>query len=310
MYINKNTNFGTHNTSKRSGAIKYLAIHYVGATGDAKANVNYYNQKTTTNASADFFVGHNGDIWQYNPDPKARYCWAVGGKKQSSAGGTLYGVATNANCISIEMCVKTKGSKNANSPDWYFTDATIDATVELAKYLMDLYDIPLSNVIRHFDVNGKACPGVVGWNSRSGSEAKWNEFKARLVEKKPEPKPETVKETYRVRKSWDDKKSQLGAYTILANAKKVADKNPGYEVYNSAGVCVYAPKVDNSFKVKVSIKDLNIRTGAGTNYKRVSFIKPGVYTIVEVKAGKGSVKGWGKLLSGAGWISLDYAKRL
>ena len=75
MNINKNTNFGTHNTSKRSGSIKYLVIHYVGATGDAKANINYYNQKTSRSASADFYVGHSGDIWQYNPDPKIRYCW-------------------------------------------------------------------------------------------------------------------------------------------------------------------------------------------------------------------------------------------
>ena len=37
---------------------------------------------------------------------------------------------------------------------------------------------------------------------------------------------------YRVRKSWDDSKSQLGAYTILVNAKAMADKNPEYEVYD------------------------------------------------------------------------------
>jgi len=36
----------------------------------------------------------------------------------------------------------------------------------------------------------------------------------------------------------------------------------------------------------------------------------GVYTIVEVKTGAGSNAGWGKLKSGAGWISLDYATRI
>lgn len=40
---------------------------------------------------------------------------------------------------------------------------------------------------------------------------------------------------YRVRKSWEDAKSQLGAYTVLANAKAMADKNPGYEVYDWNG---------------------------------------------------------------------------
>ena len=36
----------------------------------------------------------------------------------------------------------------------------------------------------------------------------------------------------------------------------------------------------------------------------------GVFTIVEVKAGQGASVGWGRLKSGAGWISLDYATRL
>ena len=84
MKINQNPNFGKHNTTVRIGGIKYIAIHYVGATGDAKANVDYYNRPTTTNASADFFVGHKGDVWQYNPRPEARYCWAVGGGRQSN----------------------------------------------------------------------------------------------------------------------------------------------------------------------------------------------------------------------------------
>ena len=36
----------------------------------------------------------------------------------------------------------------------------------------------------------------------------------------------------------------------------------------------------------------------------------GVFTIVEVREGKGSDAGWGRLKSGAGWISLDYCQRV
>lgn len=36
LKINQNPNFGTHNTSPRSGEIEYIVIHYVGATGTAK----------------------------------------------------------------------------------------------------------------------------------------------------------------------------------------------------------------------------------------------------------------------------------
>ena len=35
-----------------------------------------------------------------------------------------------------------------------------------------------------------------------------------------------------------------------------------------------------------------------------------VFTIMEVKSGKGSDTGWGRLNSGAGWISLDYVSRI
>lgn len=44
---------------------------------------------------------------------------------------------------------------------------------------------------------------------------------------------------YRVRKSWSDAKSQLGAYRVLANAKKQADENPGYYVFANDGTCIY-----------------------------------------------------------------------
>jgi len=63
----------------------------------------------------------------------------------------------------------------------------------------------------------------------------------------------------------------------------------------------------SSFKIRVTIPDLNIRTGAGTNYPKTGRCTGvGVFTIVETKSGTGSTQGWGKLKSGAGWISLDY----
>ena len=58
------------------------------------------------------------------------------------------------------------------------------------------------------------------------------------------------------------------------------------------------PEVKVSFLVKVSISDLNIRKGPGTNYDRVQFCPPGIYTILEVKAGHSSKTGWGRLKNG------------
>lgn len=65
-----------------------------------------------------------------------------------------------------------------------------------------------------------------------------------------------------------------------------------------------------SYTVKVTTAVLNIRKGPGTNYGTNGTIKDkGVYTIVAESDGPGASK-WGKLKSGAGWISLDYTQRL
>lgn len=72
-----------------------------------------------------------------------------------------------------------------------------------------------------------------------------------------------------------------------------------------------ASNADCPFLVKVTAKDLRIRKGAGTDTKWTGkYVSPGVYTIVEVKTGKGSEAGWGRLKSGAGWISLDYGSQI
>ncbi|MEA4901835.1 N-acetylmuramoyl-L-alanine amidase [Desulfitobacterium sp.] len=63
------------------------------------------------------------------------------------------------------------------------------------------------------------------------------------------------------------------------------------------------------YLVQVTADTLNIRKGAGTNYPVTGSIKDkGVYTIIEEASGAGATK-WGKLKSGAGWISLDYTKK-
>ena len=60
-----------------------------------------------------------------------------------------------------------------------------------------------------------------------------------------------------------------------------------------------------SYVIKVTVDFLNIRSGAGTNFPVTGTVKKGgVYTIVEEK------NGFGKLKSGAGWISLDCTEKV
>lgn len=70
-----------------------------------------------------------------------------------------------------------------------------------------------------------------------------------------------------------------------------------------------APASRTPYMVRVKISDLRIRSGPGTNYANKGYIKPGIYTIVQENPGQGASL-WGKLKSGAGWISLDYAGKI
>ncbi len=74
-----------------------------------------------------------------------------------------------------------------------------------------------------------------------------------------------------------------------------------YDTYAHGSSVPSAP-----FAVTITIKDLNIRSGPGTNYARVGVIAPGDYTIIQTSTGTGAVMGWGKLSNGQGWVSLDY----
>lgn len=59
-----------------------------------------------------------------------------------------------------------------------------------------------------------------------------------------------------------------------------------------------------------SVKDIAEALGTHRDAKTGEKTGKGVFTIVEVKAGQGASAGWGRLKSGAGWISLDYVTRL
>ena len=164
------------------------------------------------------------------------------------------------------------------------------------------------NMTVHRDYANKSCPGDYLYNLH-GQIAK--EVNAQLGSGTSSTPKKTL---YRVRKTWKDVKSQKGAFNDLSNAKKCADKNNGYSVFDESGKVVYTSKATNStssFKVQISISDLNIRKGPGTNYAATGkFTGKGVFTIVETKQGTGSTKGWGKVKSGAGWIARDYAKKI
>ena len=162
---NKN-NYGNRRSVNN---IKYIVIHYTGNDGDSdEGNANYF--QGNRGVSAHYFVDDDS-ITMIVPDNYV--AWAVGGNKYNdclqTGGGKWYGKCTNNNSISIELCDSIKNGK------YDFTDNTIKQATELTRELMQKYNIPISNVIRHFDVNGKKCPLPF-----VNSPSKWDDFKEML----------------------------------------------------------------------------------------------------------------------------------
>lgn len=111
-----------------------------------------------------------------------------------------------------------------------------------------------------------------------------------------------------------------GEYLYSRHGEIAAEVNRRLQgASNGGGVVVTPPTTEKPtggttgatvtpYLVRVKITNLNIRKGPGTNYGATGYIRPGIYTIVAESTGKGAAK-WGKLKSGAGWISLDYATK-
>ena len=155
--------------SRAASQIRYLVYHYTGNDGDRAANNAKYFQNNIVKASAHYFVDDT-TVWRSVPDLKV--AWSVGGSKYANAdktgGGTMYGVITNTNSLSIEMCDTIRNGV------YQASEATLANAAALGRALMEKYGIPIENVYRHFDVTGKHCPSYLV------NAQKWAEFKKRL----------------------------------------------------------------------------------------------------------------------------------
>lgn len=306
-------------TAGRKITVKGLMLHSVGCP-QPNASVFIKNWNTPSYGTAcvhGFIDGNDGTVYQTLPwNHRGWHC--ASGPKGSG----------NNTHIGVEMCepasIRYTGGSSFTcsnlSAARTSVKKTYEAAVELFAYLCKLYGLnPTADgvIISHREGHARGIASNHGdpehlWNGL-GMGYTMKTFRKDVKEKMQggTVKPDETKEMYRVRKSWEDAVSQKGAFHELENAKKCADANKGYAVFNTSGKQVY-PKTDFSpYLVEVTATDLNIRKGPGTNYgKTGKFTGKGVFTITEERAGTGSNRGWGKLKSGVGWISLDYVKRL
>lgn len=227
-------NPNNYGSQRSTSNIKFICIHYTANDGDSdEANGNYF-KNGIRNASAHYFVDSDSVTRSVADNYIA---WSVGGGKYSdcgsTGGGKYYGKCTNANSISIELCDDYKNRLIKA------TQATIDNAVALTKFLMVKYGIPASNVIRHFDVNGKHCPAY--WMDNTAWE---NEFHSKLTGATASAPASGGATPYRVRKTWGDARSQIGAYNNLNNA--IVSCKDGYTVFDNTGAVMYTKYTANT----------------------------------------------------------------
>ena len=179
MQINQNLMRQNHTPLRRSNSqFQWIVIHHANKLEDARELTDYY-KKNDVGASADFWVGFAGDIWQGN-DYRNFYSWSIGGGVQGDGPHPYLQVALNTNSVSIEMCVhkRNQDTMNDTDKDWYFEDATVESAAWLTAHLMEELNVDIDHVIRNYDVNAKICPNPFVYDN---DKTTWAGFKDKVV---------------------------------------------------------------------------------------------------------------------------------
>ena len=252
--------------------VKGLMLHSVGcAQPSASVFISKWNSASYTSACVHAFIdGNDGTIYQTLP-------WNYRGWHCGSTGNNTH--------IGVEMCepacISYTSGANFTCTDTSTAKAvakrTYEAAVELFAYLCEEYGLnPLTDICSHSEGYKK---GIA--SNHADPEHLW---------------------------------TGLGmSYTMDTFRAAVKAKMNSSTTTSSTSSTTSSGMTDDDcpFQVKISISNLNIRKGAGTNYAKTGkYTGKGVFTITAVQSGTGATNGWGKLKSGAGWISLDYATKV
>lgn len=164
-------NKANYGKSRKHSDVKFIVIHYTGNNNDRAENNGKYFQTAGRHASAHFFVGQDGTIVKSVNLNKV--AWSVGGGKYSNCaetgGGKWYGICTNANSVSIELCDNLYLSPS---------EEQVKAVARVIKYIRK-YCKNADHIIRHFDVTGKECPKNMT-DITEEKRKRWNVFKSEV----------------------------------------------------------------------------------------------------------------------------------
>lgn len=320
-------------TAGRKITVKGLMLHSVGCSQpNASVFINLWNSTSYNTACVHAFIdGNTGTVYQTLP-------W--------NHRGWHGGGSSNNTHIGVEMCepacIKYTGGSTFTCSDTATAKAvakrTYQAAVELFAMLCKKYGLnPTADgvIVSHKEGYWR---GIA--SNHGDPEHLWKglgmgytmdgfrkDVKAAMNSSSSATSTTTQTQTteiYRVGTSWSNGKcvNQIGAYTVLSNAKKaVNDASGTYKIFNSKGEVVYTKGSTESSKsnqVRVLISNLRIRKSPNGEIVKVNgkekYTGIGTFTIVaEEKAGNYT---WGLLKSYEknrnGWIALseEYVKRL
>lgn len=325
------TKISPHKTSPRRHIIDTVTIHcYCGQVTVEQAG-NWFSNPDSE-CSCNYTVDRNGKIALIVDESDRSWCSSNGDNDHRA--------------ITIEVA-------SDNTHPYAVKDAAYKALIDLLvdickrnpaigtlkwkgdKSLIGKPDMQNMTVHRWFDT--KACPGEWLYSRHAQIAAAVN---ARLDKESNESKPveeqkpaatNSIKKgdlvsiidgaTYYngtdvpgwvMKKNWYVKSEPIGDRVVLGKSEDGI--NDITSPVASKYLKVVKAKAADPFMAYVSIEDLNIRKGPGTNYDKSGMTGVGVFTIVEVQNGVGSNSGWGLLKAYQknrnGWISLDYCKKV
>ena len=276
---------------------KYITIHNTSNSAPAQNEISYMKNN---NNSTSYHVCVD-EKYVIQAIPFNRNAWHAG----DGANGT-----GNRYSIGIEIARST-GDINL------FKQAEQNCAMYVAQLLKN-YGWGIDRVKRHKDWSGKNCPHKtmeLGW------QRFLNMIQAELNKLNGKTTTTTTTTSFKV----GDKVVVKSSATTYADSTKIIPswvKGGLYTISKISGSKVLLKEIVSwvkasdvqksgtssksvSYLIRVTVDFLNIRSGAGTNFPVTGTVrKGGVYTIVEEK------NGFGKLKSGAGWISLDCTKKV
>lgn len=135
----------------------FIVIHSINNSLSAFENTQYI--KANNLIASHYYIDNTSIIWcLVKPNLITQHC--------GTTGTYLHKFCRNSNSIGVVMC----------SNEELYSDKLINTTSEFIASLMKEYNIPISNVLRHYDVNSKCCPKQFVINP-----SEWNNFKQSIL---------------------------------------------------------------------------------------------------------------------------------